>query len=298
MKIAICISGFLRTWEQTKKSFMEQLTKNADVDVFVHTYKQNLYEFTAEEKDTEFTEENFRKLFEGVNLIALVAEDREAIYPIITQESKRFENVSIYDYLQQESSDPDSKKVPIGIRTYDHLRKIHLCNELRKQYEKESGVQYDVVIKTRSDLVYFNTPNWNMCLDGKIHTGIGATWGYPRDTFCATTPKVMDKVYASRFLHLDDMLLNEDGTPKEGASFCSHFTLKYMYKLYNPQIGEPVVNINCFRSKNSFQYYGTYRKKYDLHKFYEKVTSKGLQNVYEIEKWKNEILPHTWDVTM
>jgi len=50
MKVAICIAGFIRTWEHTKRTFLEQM-KGSEIDVFVHTYKQNYYEFTAGKKD-------------------------------------------------------------------------------------------------------------------------------------------------------------------------------------------------------------------------------------------------------
>src|SRR3990167_6917008 len=162
MRIAICISGFIRTWEHTKKSFMEQIYKNNSItiDVFIHTYKQNYYEFTAGKKDVTLTEDDFKKLFEGINVKYLIIEDRDKVLPEVIRQAEKYKHVSNYGLPQKESSDPNSKEIPIGVRTYDHLRKIHLCNESRKEYEKKNNIKYDLVVKTRFDVVYFNPVKW------------------------------------------------------------------------------------------------------------------------------------------
>ena len=46
IKVAVCISGFLRTWEQTRKSF-ENVFKNVDIDIYAQVYKQNYYEYSS-----------------------------------------------------------------------------------------------------------------------------------------------------------------------------------------------------------------------------------------------------------
>ena len=89
MKIAICISGILRTWEQTKKSFMEKLIKDIDYDLFIHTYSQNLYENRSERPDKILTEEQINSLFTGLNIKSLVIEDRDKILPKLTKTTER-----------------------------------------------------------------------------------------------------------------------------------------------------------------------------------------------------------------
>ena len=66
MKIAICISGFLRTWEYTKKSFIEQLLQDESNEYhhFIHTYNQNLYEATAEKQDIFLSENEIKSLLD------------------------------------------------------------------------------------------------------------------------------------------------------------------------------------------------------------------------------------------
>lgn len=293
MRIAVCISGFLRTWKYTKKSFIEQLVNplinsNSDYDLFIHTYRQNLHEFTAEEPDTLLTDQDILDLFSGLNIKSLIVEDREIILPIVSLEAQKYSHISNYGLAQKESSDVNSKEIPIGVRTYDHLRKIHLCNESRKKYERENGVKYDLVVKTRFDIVYFNPPNWLSCLDGKVHFGYGATFGWPDDTFCICIPEVMDRAYANRFLLCDEMF----GTKKEEekVSLCAHGTLKYILEKEKVEIGERVINMNCFRSKNSFQFYQDYRKKCDIDLLYEKLTEITFKDIYTLEQYKVNLL--------
>jgi hypothetical protein len=299
-RIAICISGFLRTWEHTKRSFLEQLVKgvgssNLEYDLFIHTYKQNLYEFTAGEKDVLLTEQDLLDAFKGFNVKRIVYEDREEVLPCLYKETEKYKHISNYGLAQLESSDGKSKEVPIGVRTYDNLRKVHLCNELRKEYEKHTNTVYDLVVKTRFDIVYFNSFDWDALVEmtrvkpNLVFFGYGATFGYPDDTFCVCTPNVMDRGYASRVLLFDEMFLK----PVETLGICAHSTLKYIFDKEGVEISNhKIVNISCFRSKDSFQYGQNYRKRCDIDLLYNAITSKdGLNNdVYMIEGYKAYIL--------
>ena len=184
--------------------------------MFIHTYRQNYYEFTAGKQDEYLNDEEFDELFKEINVKVIIIEDREVILPKILEESKRFEHISNFNLQQQESSDKNSIKIPIGTRTYDHLRKIHLCNESRKKYEQDMDIKYDLVIKSRFDIVYFNKIDWNCCLDNKFHFSYGSTFGYPSDTFCVTIPELMDRAYANRFSYLDEIFSEKD------IGICSH----------------------------------------------------------------------------
>jgi len=290
MKIAICISGFVRTWEYTKKSFIEQILqdKSNEYHIFIHTYNQNLYEATAEKQDMFLSENEIKSLFDGLNVKVLIIEDRTETLPIIIKDSEKYKHLSNYHLQQPESSDKNSITIPIGARTYDHLRKLHLCNETRKKYETENNVTYDLVVKTRFDLCYFNSPDWKSCLDGKVYFEYGACFGWPDDTFCITTPYVMDNWYANRFTKFDEMFITGDNIINE---MCSHQTLKWILEKGNIEISNNrIVNTNCFRSENSLQFYGNYRQKYNIYELYNKIISTCITNVYEIEKLKLSII--------
>lgn len=290
MRIAICMSGFVRTWEYTKKSFIEQLTKDKNniYDVFIHTYNQNLFESTAEKPDVFLTNEEIEKLFEGINVKVLIIENREETLPLILKESSKYSNLSNYSLQQPESSDVNSITIPIGARTYDHLRKLHLCNESRKNYEIENSIKYDLVVKTRFDLCYFNSPNWNVCLDGKVYFELGACFGWPNDTFCVTTPYVMDNWYANRFTKFDEMFITG---PNILDGMCAHQTLKWILEKGNIEISNiRIVNTNCFRSENSMQFYDNYKYKCNIDYLYNELTKSNIVDVWQLENLKRQIL--------
>jgi hypothetical protein len=290
MKIAICISGFLRTWEYTKKSFIEQLLQDKDneYDLFIHTYYQNLYEFTAEKSDKVLSKQEIEDLFTGLNIKVLSIENRDETLPLLFKESEKYKHVSNYGLQQQESSDKDSISIPIGVRTYDHLRKLHLCNESRKIYERENNITYDLVVKTRFDLCYFNSPDWKICLDGKVYFELGACFGWPNDTFCITTPYVMDNWYANRFTKLEEMFIT--GTNLVGG-ICAHATLKWILEQGNIEISNiRMVNTNCFRSENSMQFYDNYKYKCNIDELYDKMINSNIKDVYQLENYKRQLL--------
>jgi hypothetical protein len=289
MLIAICISGFLRTWEFTKKSFMEQFLKdkNNTYHIFIHTYVQNLYEFTANKEDVILDLDEIKKLFEGLDLKILTIEDRDKILPSIYKKADKYKHISNFNLQQKESSDAKSISIPIGVRTFDHLRKLHLCNENRKIFEKENNIKYDLVVKTRFDLLYFNSPNWSECLDNKLHFDYGSTFGFPNDTLAIVKPEIMDNFYANRFLYLDEMLIKG---PNLIDGICAHASLKWIIEKGKIEIGIPVVNTNCFRSEKSLQFYGDYHCRADIHWLYKTIVDSGLTDIYEIENLKCTLL--------
>lgn len=287
MRIAVCISGFVRIWKDTKKSFLEQIYQDptVEIDLFIHTYHQNYYEFTSGKEDVLLTTNDFYELFEGLNVASLVIEDRRITLPKVTQDANKYSFTENFNLPQKESSSETSNSIPIGVRTYDHLRKIHLCNEERKKYEKEHGFKYDLVMKTRFDLVYFNKINWNLCLDNHLHFDYGACFGWPNDCVCVCVPELMD-LYAGRFTLFDEMFFSEATV----RGICAHATLRYVISKYAISIGTPVVNTLCFRSERSVQYGGNYRFFCDLRWLYHKISSMKLTNVFEIEEIKGKLL--------
>lgn len=293
MRIAICISGFLRTWADTKRSFMEHVTHDSHkhtYDIFIHTYSQNMYEFTAGLKDVNLTSDDFKNAFGELNVKKIVIEDRVSMLPEIFKESARFRGLSNYNLTQKESSDPESADVPIGVRIYDQLRKVNECNKLRQSYEKENNMKYDLVVKTRFDLLYLTKIKWESCNDGKVHLDFGATWGYPPDTFCCCTPTVMDTSYANRIELFDELYLYDDGSVKKEMGICAHFTLRSILTRNNIEIGDPAVNILCYRNENQTQYNGNYRFKYNIHDLYRKIKEYGVHNVFIVENIKRVVM--------
>lgn len=288
MRICISLTGFLRTWEHTKRSFTEQILGNSNHEyhVFVHTYHQNLYEMTAGKQDRWLTRKEIEKMLEGIPVKSLIIEDRDEIFSEVSKAAHKYAHTENFGLSQLESSDKKSVSIPLGVRTFDHLRKLHLSNEDIKRYAEKNNIKYDLVVKTRFDVVYYNTPTWKLFADGHLHCGYGATWGFPEDTFCVATPDLMNK-YLGRFTEFDEVF---DNVNPKVAGICSHGTLKYVIEKYKMPIGGPAVNILCFRSETSVQYGGNYRFRCDLDWLYDTLTGLNVSDVHQLEAEKNRVM--------
>ena len=287
MKIAIQISGFIRTFKHIKKSLLEQLLheKSNEYYFFIHVYRQNQYEFSTTLNDHLISDDEFNELFDGLNIASIIIEDRDEIFDKIFNESLCIKHASNYYLEQQESGDKNSKNVPIGFRTYDHLRKIYLCNKLRLDYESKHDTSFDLVVKTRFDLCYFSKIDWSKCLNNDINVEYGATFGWPNDTFAVCRPDIMDK-YTSRFVDLVEMIDNN-----EVSGICAHQSLGYVMKKYNISINNyRIINTNCIRSRDCMQFYGNYKQKIDIEDLYTKLSSLNSYNPYLVEEHKKKML--------
>jgi hypothetical protein len=158
-KVAILLCGHIRTWDRCLSSFVKFMD-GVDYDIFIHTYSTsksyhpyirdtcNISDNTVEESK----EDIIKKL--QIPYIKLVVEkEEESMIEIKEVEQKylncyQWPNYGPYDDLQV------LKGKGISIRTYLQYRKLRLCNELRKDYEKETGIKYDYIIKLRMDLDY------------------------------------------------------------------------------------------------------------------------------------------------
>src|ERR1700730_3933104 len=239
MKIAICFSGFLRTWQFNKDSFINVFCKGlnlqTDVDIFVHTYLQNIYEHSSNLPNCTFTEEEIKKMFEGLPVKQFIFEDRtpEFIKETLIESSAKYAHVDRYCVPKLEAG----TYLPAGIQAYDQLRVIKLINDARIEYENKNNIKYNLVVRSRFDLYYHTSPDWNQKLmDGKMYTEQGATAGYPHDCVCICTPNVMNNCYAGRFELLDE-ICPEDCSDE--MIFCVHQILTCAMQIKKIEIGYP-----------------------------------------------------------
>lgn len=140
VKIAILLCGHIRTWEKCKETFIKIFDKY-DADIFIHTYyTQNGYHpyikevYNLQDDKKELLPQEFYKLFENLNIKDLCIENQEEIDKEIRE---NFKNPikPFYDIIAQ-------------------YRKILLCNNMRKEYEIKNNIKYDIIFKTRFDLMY------------------------------------------------------------------------------------------------------------------------------------------------
>lgn len=170
MKIALIYVGHIRTWNACRKNNIEFLIDpNHTFDIFVETYNQCYrfdYHVRHECDQTEiFNEESVAKLFNGLNV----------------------KKISIENQIQGMSADDGQR------------RKIVKSFELF-EHEVTNINDYDLVIKSRMDLFFFEKLDYNSllvdCAD-KIILGCSSTT-HINDTFAIGKPDSMKK-YFNRF---------------------------------------------------------------------------------------------------
>ena len=145
-KIAICISGYLRTFENCYQSIKENLIQDYDCDIFIHTYDKirakpsyHNQDYYDRERDYSLNLDFFEKI---PNLKSLVIEN----FDDIKGNFLKFQNRLGIDYMPA---------------VYMAPYKIYKCNELKKKYERDNNFIYDVVIRTRGDQVFTKKINFN-----------------------------------------------------------------------------------------------------------------------------------------
>lgn len=243
MKVAICISGHVRNFEDCKSSFVSSIVEKYNPDIFVHTWSEYGYgrngsptnpinEETklAIEKNkkyglasnTEFLRETPKidmSLFSGIDIKDIVVEDYNDVEPEILKLSEKIVNKWDIDYPPNFISS---------------LRKIKLCNEL----VKNSGNEYDIVVRTRPDIFYGNVvfeENSDI-----FYTPLAQSYHAVSDIFFYSSPKIMD-IFCSFYDSLRDY--ND-----QGAHFNPHSLM--MYHLNNKGIKykkDPNLNLDILR---------------------------------------------------
>lgn len=139
MKIAICISGHLREGHKLcYPSLKKYLLDKYDCDIFVSSYK-------------EMGAKNY------ANTDGHIVEDDTDISSIIldTYKPKRYKiydsNAAWMAVLENQYSGYTTRN---NMRVYQIAamhRNIYTCHRLRREYEGDTGVIYDLVIRTRFD---------------------------------------------------------------------------------------------------------------------------------------------------
>ena len=188
MKIALCFSGFIRDLEETK-SFWKELIQKYDIDIYASFWDNENVELgdTLNNFLTIYTPKKYEvesyKIFKQTtqDIASLNVESPKNLLVHLQDSSKAFGQLSMY-------------------------YKIWKSNMLTKQL----GIEYDLVIRARTDVVLdehfeiiqnnmLNIPmGWMSCYSFKDSDGIN-------DCFAYGTPKIMD-YYSFIFLQMMEYL--------------------------------------------------------------------------------------------
>jgi len=169
MRIAVCLSGQLRTWKDAQKSwdaFFNELKTSPEidgddieVDYFVHTWDFNSTPFAVWTKQ-QWDAGKFHTGFEQPPAEGVSKEEIEEFLQTIKPKRHLIENIfkstsrkEELDARTQWRLGDYTKWAPIswaGAQLYGIMR----AAELKRNYEFENGFEYDMVVRMRSDLSF------------------------------------------------------------------------------------------------------------------------------------------------
>ena len=141
MKVALCISGHLRKFDQTFNSLYKSILSKYNPDIFIHTWDK--LGFSCRFKTDSVLNETSTKL----SLINKLYNPKKLI----------IESSDFVETLKQEGN----KYAPHLINEPKHVGhmssmfyKIYACNAIRKNFELENNISYDWIIRCRPDLLF------------------------------------------------------------------------------------------------------------------------------------------------
>lgn len=134
MKIAICISGCIRTGRHAADSIVKYFGQSGDVDYFYHTWSTNAW-------GVDKKIENWNA---HVPIDSIDVQDLKAINHIYRPIYHQIDDMSIVNQY----------KFKYGVPWRYMLYSMMMANELKRVHEETNGFRYDVVVKTRFDLLF------------------------------------------------------------------------------------------------------------------------------------------------
>jgi hypothetical protein len=153
MKIAVCITGKIRSWNRVKENIIQNIFKD-NTDVF----------FVCDED------------------LSISNIDHE-----ITKELQSFYDESNLQLFNSRRNDATSVENCINM-----FYKIMKCNQLKKQHENKYNFKYDIVVRLRTDTIFKNSVTFSEDKD-KIFIPNNCDWGGVCDQFAYGSSDLMDK---------------------------------------------------------------------------------------------------------
>ena len=225
LKVALCLSGHFRTFAQTKISFLYNLVERYDPDIFIHTWDNLGYGLNGrpsnkqtiipdDETDLKIKQNAHLGTSDNAEFIRSSPKLQSSLFEDVFKKIKKIE-IEDYDEIEPEilaiasridlswSPYPDYTPTPVSLH-----RKVYLCNELKKEYEKLNSVKYDVVIRTRPDLFIDNIDLSDYIKEGsgttknKVYLSSEGSYHAVSDVIAFGDSESMDK-YSSLFSKID-----------------------------------------------------------------------------------------------
>lgn len=143
MRIAVCMSGQLRTWEKCNTNVFKLIDRlNHQVDFFCHTWDfdsipRPIIVSTGKEDTTLHSQETIKRMLETYKPVRFFIEDQKR-------------NIEVLEDTISKGLEIQNKKPP-GAWTSPQFYGVMVASELKKEYELTYNFKYDVCIRLRYD---------------------------------------------------------------------------------------------------------------------------------------------------
>lgn len=141
-KLAIQFFGHLRTYDKTYKSFFENIIdvnkKEWEIDIFIHTFDT----INGSKPATHWWHDGYEESWDKTPIDSKIQEEIKSIY--------KPKKLSITHLNPGE---------------YGQYISMENVNNLRKEYEQEKNIKYDLYLYTRPDILFESPLKINMYLD-------------------------------------------------------------------------------------------------------------------------------------
>ena len=238
-RIAVCISGHMRTFESTYRSFIDNviLPSNEKCDVFIHTWEtmgSMGSKLGSDEKMSNIkTETQLSKINEIINPKKIIIDSYE-IYNTLLSRMNKLAKLTTDDknYLHNK----DLIAYSSMLYGMDRVKKIF------EDYENEFNFKYDIVIRLRTDLYFTNKliiKNWNLNSINIPNIGKYYAQGM-NDQFAVGNSQNM-KIYLNLFDKILDYINNRECLIKPEVFLKHHLTKNSI------NISDQQINFNIIR---------------------------------------------------
>jgi hypothetical protein len=237
MKVALCISGELRNFNDEKlvENLHKYIIDDLNPDVFISTWDHvgvSVHQTDNLDKvPTNFTINELHKIYKNIKGINI-------------------ENLDVwlnsYGYENLKNTFKKWRRTGNGnfnvATTIPHFYKVYDSYNLKNQYEVKNGINYDIVIKMRPDLMFVNYINKDIKNNTIYHNNFGPQgWFWPNriyDIFFYSDNRSFD-IVAKSWLDLENLLMDpfDNGCGKMDA--CRTFFLQSLRNNIN------VESVNC-----------------------------------------------------
>lgn len=196
-KIAICISGYLRTFKECYPTIEKYIIRDNDVDIFIHTYDK-LGNSSGWRHPIDLSENIDMNFLDNIPYIKTIV-------------TEKWDDIK-YKFEKYRELQPSVTNINV-IATIFY--KIYQANLLRKNYEKDNNIEYDLVIRMRGDQIFEKS----ISLD------------FPEDKILINSYPWGDEDYVHRYFG-DDGMRNEEEWINDRFAVGKPELIDYLSELY------------------------------------------------------------------